>query len=184
MINQAPIIKTDKILLRSPQPSDIEARMIVGKPVEFVKMCGGETGNLPPFTIEDAKGWYENVTNTPCEWIIEYFGKMIGIARLTVDKIDNRARYAIGIFDDTLYGQGIGTEVTHIVLEYAFKTLNLHRVDLRVLEFNKRAIRCYEKCGFTQEGVEREGAYIDGQYYSDIMMSILEREYNSIKKDY
>lgn len=40
--------------------------------------------------------------------------------------------------------------------------LRLHRVDLKVLEYNKRAIACYQKCGFTQEGVKREGTLIEG----------------------
>ncbi|RPJ99073.1 GNAT family N-acetyltransferase [Priestia endophytica] len=64
----------------------------------------------------------------------------------------------------------MGTEITQLVLDYAFKELRLHRVDLRVLQYNKRAIRCYEKCGFIQEGIEREGA-----------LSILDREYHIIK---
>ena len=70
---------------------------------------------------------------------------------------------------------GIGTEVTKIVLDYAFKTLN--KVYLRVLEHNKRAIRCYEKCSFIKEGLDREGALIEGKYETDIYMGILENEY-------
>lgn len=64
---------------------------------------------------------------------------------LTVTKRDNKARHAIGIFDPNYWALGIGTEVTHLVLDCAFNGLGLHRVDLRVLEYNTRAIRCYEK---------------------------------------
>jgi len=70
--------------------------------------------------------------------------------------------------------------MTQLVLRYAFETLKLHRVDLRVLSYNKRAIRCYEKCGFIIEGYEREGAYIEGQFETDVMMSILEHEYREL----
>jgi [ribosomal protein S5]-alanine N-acetyltransferase len=49
-------------------------------------------------------------------------------------------------------------------------------VDLRVLAFNERAIACYTKCGFVIEGRERETALIDGTWYDDVMMSILEHE--------
>jgi len=55
--------------------------------------------------------------------------------------------------------------------------LGLHRVDLRVLEYNKRAIACYQKCGFVMEGIEREGALIEDRWESDWIMSILDREY-------
>ncbi|WP_242833771.1 GNAT family N-acetyltransferase [Desulfosporosinus sp. OT] len=55
---------------------------------------------------------------------------------------------------------GIGTEVTKLVLNFAFNTMGYHKVYhkvyLRVLEYNKRAINCYEKCGFNREGIDRE----------------------------
>jgi hypothetical protein len=60
--------------------------------------------------------------------------------------------------------------------------LILHRVDLRVLEYNKRAIRCFEKCGFVIEGRIREDALIEDKWETDIMMSILDYEYEKLKK--
>jgi len=62
-------------------------------------------------------------------------------------------------------------------LKHAFEDLKLHRIDLKVLEYNKRGIRCYEKCGFKIDGILRESAYIEGKYHSDIIMSILENEF-------
>jgi len=42
------------------------------------------------------------------------------------------------------------------VLAIGFDEIGLHRIDLGVFDFNTRAIRCYEKCGFVQEGLARE----------------------------
>jgi ribosomal-protein-alanine N-acetyltransferase len=53
----------------------------------------------------------------------------------------------------------------------------LHRVDLRVLAFNRRAIACYTKRSFVIERAEREAAWIGGEWHSDVMMSILIQEY-------
>jgi RimJ/RimL family protein N-acetyltransferase len=50
------------------------------------------------------------------------------------------------------------------------------------LEYNRRAIRCYEKCGFIKEGLDREGALIEGQYETDIYMGILKNEYQNFTK--
>jgi ribosomal-protein-alanine N-acetyltransferase len=61
--------------------------------------------------------------------------------------------------------------------------LKLHRIDLRVLSFNVRAVRCYEKSGFVREGIEREGAWISGQWESDVPMSILEHEYRAVMQN-
>jgi [ribosomal protein S5]-alanine N-acetyltransferase len=50
-------------------------------------------------------------------------------------------------------------------------------VELKVLEYNHRVIACYEKCGFIKEGVEREGAFIEDKFETDVFKSILDREY-------
>jgi RimJ/RimL family protein N-acetyltransferase len=46
-----------------------------------------------------------------------------------------------------------------------------------VVDYNLRAIRAYQKCGFVVEGREREAAFVDGIWHDDVMMAILDREY-------
>jgi RimJ/RimL family protein N-acetyltransferase len=58
---------------------------------------------------------------------------------------------------------------------------NLHSIRLRVYSFNVRAIRSYEKCGFRQAGHFREAGRINGEYYDEINMDILEHEYRALK---
>jgi len=177
-----PELKGSKVLLRKPKKKDIDVRILFGSPIEFVKMCGGDTKNSNKFTQDDGNQWYKKILEHPCKWVIEYDGKCIGVVGLTPYIDDNKARYSIEIFDTTKYALGIGTEVTKIVLDYAFKTLKYHKVYLRVLEYNKRAIRCYEKCSFIKEGLDREGALIEGKYETDIYMGILDNEYRNFTK--
>ena len=176
-MNQTPEIHGQRILLRQPLEKDIIDRFSCGRTSEIVRMYGGDTRNLKPFTQEDVQRWFEKIISQPLEWVVEYENKCIGNVRLSVDAVNRCARYAIGIFDILKLGLGIGTEVTMLVLDYAFNTLKLHRVDLVVLEYNKRAISCYAKCGFTIEGRERENALIEDKWETDVHMSILESEY-------
>ncbi len=67
-----------------------------------------------------------------------------------------------------------------MLLKFGFETMKWHRIDLKVLDYNLRGIHCYEKCGFKKEGKLRDSAFIDGEYYSDIIMSILDFEYQSM----
>lgn len=53
------------------------------------------------------------------------------------------------------WGRGYGTEALSLLIKYCFNTLNLYRVELEVFEFNKRAIKVYQKCGFKEEGQRR-----------------------------
>lgn len=180
MKNISPTLLISKdLILRKPKITDKTDRLAYGRPIEFRKMCGGDMQIIPPFTQEDAQDFYNGIISRPYEWTIELKGRMIGTTRLTLGITDNGGRYSIGIFDEGLYSKGVGTKVTKAILNFAFNELKLHRVDLRVLEFNHRAICCYEKCGFIKEGIEREGVCIDDLYYSDIMMSILKKEYHN-----
>jgi RimJ/RimL family protein N-acetyltransferase len=130
-------------------------------------------------TYDDAEAWFAALTSdpNPLHWAIEVDGRFVGTARLHgLDETDRRARYAIGLLATDLLGRGIGTEVTRTLLAYAFRDLGLHRVDLRVLAFNTRAIACYARCGFVEEGREREAAYVDGAWHDDVIMGVLDRE--------
>ncbi|MHB1683968.1 MAG: GNAT family N-acetyltransferase [Bacilli bacterium] len=178
-MNKSPTIQGKNVVLRKPKESDTLDRYNCGRSEELVRMYGGDTRNLKPLTMEDAKKFVDSVLSHELDWCIEFNGRCIGQARLTVNGEDCRARYAIGIFDTSELGKGLGTEVTQLMLKYAFEELKLHRVDLRVLEYNHRAIACYEKCGFIKEGVEREGALIEDKFETDVFMSILDREYEA-----
>ena len=73
--------------------------------------------------------------------------------------IDHRQGTAtFGIMLGERRGQGLGTETTRLVLDWAFTALGLHNVDLMVFAWNKAAIRCYEKAGFRELGRRRGGA--------------------------
>ncbi len=76
-------------------------------------------------------------------------------------------------------GKGIGTQAIHLLLQHAFGELKLHRIGIRVLAYNTRAIRAYEKCGFVREGRERETAFVNGAWHDDIMMGLLATEYRT-----
>jgi [ribosomal protein S5]-alanine N-acetyltransferase len=59
-----------------------------------------------------------------------------------------------------------------VVVQYAFGSLGLQRLDLAVLEFNERAIRCYKRCGFRVIGRAWEVVVIDGEPHHDVLMEI------------
>lgn len=179
-MNQSPTLQTERLILRQPKESDIQERYNGGTSEEIQRMYGADVRHIPPYTYEEAVKWFKDMMANPLEWAVEYEGKCIGQARLTVNRVDQRARYAVGLFQERLLGHGLGTEITKAVLRFAFEELRLHRVDLRVLEYNKRAIACYEKCGFIREGMEREGALIADKFETDWIMSILEQEYRAM----
>ncbi|AYO30549.1 N-acetyltransferase [Biomaibacter acetigenes] len=57
------------------------------------------------------------------------------------------------IGEENLWGKGYGTEALSVFINYIFNTKGFKTIYLRVYENNKRAIRCYEKCGFKKKGI-------------------------------
>lgn len=83
----------------------------------------------------------------------------------------------VGLGDRNDWGKGFGTDAMRVILRYAFSELNLWRVSLNVFEYNPRAIRSYEKIGFTVEGRCRQFLNRDGQRWDLIYMGILKEEW-------
>jgi RimJ/RimL family protein N-acetyltransferase len=96
---------------------------------------------------------------------------------ININWVSRIGTLGIVIADKDFHNKGIGTEAINLLLKYSFERANLNKVELDVNEFNLAGIRCYEKCGFMQEGVIRESVYRDGKYYNTIKMGILKREF-------
>ena len=75
--------------------------------------------------------------------------------------------------------KGYGREAIKQIRKISFEALNGHRLWLDAICKNHKAHRLYESEGFVQEGVLRECMFINGQYESIVVMSILEVEYRS-----
>ena len=79
------------------------------------------------------------------------------------------------------WGKGYGTEMTKLLLRYAFTEVNLRRVTLTVFEYNPRAIRAYEKAGFRHEGRERKLLNREGRRWDLLFMGILREEWMELQ---
>lgn len=106
--------------------------------------------------------------------------RLIGVCGLhRIDPRNRQAMYGIFIGESDARGKGHGTEVTALLIAYAFATLNLNRVWLHVYQDNRGAIRAYEKVGFKQEGVLRQDNYREGRYGNTVVMGILRSEWRA-----
>jgi RimJ/RimL family protein N-acetyltransferase len=96
-----------------------------------------------------------------------------------INYISKSAELGIFIGDTSCHGKGIGTEACRLLCDYAFNILNLNNVMLLVHEYNKNAIRSYEKAGFKVIGRRREAQLIAGKKYDIIYMDIIASEFES-----
>lgn len=137
-----------------------------------------------PYTLADVEQAYQknSADHDTYHFAVEAIdtGKFIGDC--SVCRVEWKARVAmVGIFigDKDYWGKGYGADAMEALTRFCFVQLNMNKVKLGVFSFNARARRCYEKCGFTVEGILRQEAYDHGQYHDMIAMGILRGEWEA-----
>ncbi|MGA2045423.1 MAG: GNAT family protein [Roseiarcus sp.] len=173
-----PSLSGSRIVLRRPEPRDAGARLALGNDPGIMRMLGADPRDLPEMNEIAAQRWLDALLVHPFAWAIEHDGRLLGEIRLdALDRHDGRAQLAIGFYDPARLGMGLGREAIRLVARHAFGVLGLHRIGLRVVAYNTRAIRCYRACGFVVEGREREAAYVAGERHDDVVMGLLAHEF-------
>lgn len=176
-----PTLSGPRITLRAPQDGDVDQRFALGNHAEIQQMFGADKNSTRPLTQDAAQAWVADQINTPHAFIIEYQERLIGAVRIhMINPLDRRAHLSIGVLDPTALGKGLGTEAMRLIAKYGFESIGLHRLTLRVLSYNERAIKAYEKVGFQVEGRERETAFVDGVWHDDYIMGLLAREFEPL----
>src|SRR5215207_254518 len=87
------------------------------------------------------------------------------------------AEFGITIGDKADRGQGLGTEATKLLLDYAFTVLGVHNVWLDTPAYNAGAIRAYEKAGFREIGRRRGARTLAGTRYDVVLMDCIADEF-------
>lgn len=176
-------MKRMKITLQPFTESDID-RLIGWIPTaEFLLQWGG-AGYTFPLDRKQVLFYLAKSMQTPPDRLIykavnENGGEVVGHGEILA--IDTHHRSAtlgrILVGSPQARDHGVGQQLVRGLVRICFEELKLHRVALRVYDFNLGAIRCYEKAGFKREGLHRDIHRIGDQYWSVYTMSILEDEW-------
>jgi RimJ/RimL family protein N-acetyltransferase len=159
--------------------------------IDEEKLMVNWTGFMFNFPItEDDLDWYIENSNDPHYSDVFIYkavdtstGETVGHISLGGISKKNRAgRISRVLISKDARGKGYCQEMMMAILKIGFDELKLHRISLGVYNFNDTAIHCYEKCGFKREGVARDILYYEGEYWSMLEMSMLEDEWEQIKK--
>ena len=141
------------------------------KPVNFVNMTQLE--KLYEEWVKDEKH---------LRFIVEsrtHAKEALGIARLHLGTWGNVRTADIGTYvgKKELWGTGLGRQITVALLEIAFNQLNADRCEAWSVEYNQRAHKALEACGFKKCGVARQAFFVNGRKWDGYHFDILREEY-------
>lgn len=110
---------------------------------------------------------------------IEHEDKLIGeIGFRTIKWFNRKAEITILIAPEH-QNKGYGKQALLMLMRFAFKKMNLYRLEAEVIDYNEKAKSLFEKAGFVLEGRLRNAKYNDGNYYDVLRYGMLKHEYDN-----
>lgn len=168
-------IEGDDIALRTVEEEDIEFLQAAVNDPRVWRPIGGST----PYNLEQERDFFENVVSDDETVHLLVTSGETPVGTIGLNAIDQEAGVAeIGYWiAPDHWGNGFGTEATELIVRYAFDHRRLHKLTAQVFEFNEASRRLLETVGFTEEGVQREQVFIDGEYQDTHWYGLLAREW-------
>jgi len=174
------ILKTDDLQLRPSNPTDAEGMFAMLSDQESMKYWSDQPISDLDAAIEvldqdlesDAQG------NSMC-WAITLNGqdKMIGKCILFQFSRDKH-RAEIGyILNRKYWRQGLTYQALGAVIDFAFNTLKLHRIEADVDTENMASIALLKKLGFKREGLFRERWRVYDEWQDSLMLGLLKQDW-------
>ena len=74
-------------------------------------------------------------------------------------------------------GQGLMSEAIELVLQFAFKTIKLHRIEANVQPHNTASINVLKRAGFCKEGFSRKYLKINGRWRDHERWAIIREDW-------
>ena len=105
-------------------------------------------------------------------------GQMIGTCTLHQIHVQNRRAevgYALG---RPYWGNGYMSEAMHALVDYAFRSMKLHRLEADIDPRNESSAKSLERLGFTREGLLRERWIVGGEVSDSALYGLLARQWH------
>jgi len=187
-------IKGDKVILRDWKVSDFEYyRYWMSPEHEWHKFDGPY---YPRTTKEEVEESIEKLSNQITNNNFEIPRRSLIVTSTNSDQLIGRVNcywesketkwlcIGIGIYDDSLWGTGLGADALKIWINYLFSAHeDIVRLDLRTWSGNIGMIKLAQKLGFKQEACFRKARIVDGKYYDSLVYGILREEWNKRVND-
>ena len=170
--SDAPVLKTERLVLRPLRTADAEALLPVFGDADTMRYWSrppvktlGEmqeivARNLPPQNRAEAS-FAITRDGSRALGCVNFYSEHDSISGLGY------------ILDKACWGQGFVAEAVGAAVGYGFDVLKLHRIWLEIDPRNHASIRVAEKTGFMAEGHFRKSFFLNGEYFDSVYYAIL-----------
>lgn len=170
-----------KVIIRAMEKEDCEMVRGMFNDPEIEDLVVGWAFPVSKFAQEK---WFENHynDNTNFRFVIETEEDgPVGVSTLIdIDWKNRRATHGIKLAKKSRRTKGIGTDTVMAMMRYAFDELGLHRLDGSWFKDNIGSQKLYKKCGWVEEGVQREYVFKKGEFRDLVIVGVLASDYYAL----
>jgi RimJ/RimL family protein N-acetyltransferase len=141
------------------------------------------TAYLPTMEVEEREWIKSLTTRKTTNIVVMLVVDGVPIGTMGIHGIDYRHGIATTgalIGEPDYWGKGYGSEAKMLLLEYAFNTLNLRKINSEVIAYNERSTQYSLKCGYKIEGRRRLEHYAKGEYWDVIQLAVFREDWQPI----
>jgi RimJ/RimL family protein N-acetyltransferase len=177
-----PVLDTLRLRLRAPVEADVPALFAIFRDPEAMRYW-----TTPPMKdVAEAEALLRDIQHhaqaeTLFQWGIARREDDEVIGTSTLFRIDREHRRCeLGyILRRDLWGRGLAHEALTAIVNHAFDTLGLHRLEADIDPRNAASIRSVERLGFTLEGHLRERYFVGHEIQDSLIYGLLEPAWRS-----
>lgn len=175
-----PRLQGKRICLRPPTADDADALFALFADPQVMRYW-----SRPPMTARaEAEGLIGEILagfdqRTLFNWMVASRSDdaLIGTCALfRIERRHRRAEIGYSLRSDQ-WGRGFAVESVSLMLDWAFRTLHLHRIEADIDPRNDSSRRLLERLGFASEGVLRERYFVGDEVSDTQLFGLLESDW-------
>jgi len=186
IFDRFPVLETERLWLRMIEPRDVTAVYEIFGDEAVTRYYGLETYTSIEQAAERIVMYRQNfMKRRSIRWAITFKDDdwLLG----TIGIMNWKPRFfnaALGYdMAKRHWRQGIMFEALTAVLDYAFSTMQMNRLEAFVMPKNKPSSQLLEKLKFKNEGLMREYGYWRGEFHDLVLYSLLKGDWGSKIRD-
>jgi ribosomal-protein-alanine N-acetyltransferase len=178
--DRLPTLPGNRLQLRWLTPGDVPAMFDLGSHPEVARYWSSPPMQDPAEAealLRDIHAQF--AAKTLFQWGIERLDDPVLVGSCTLHHLDFDHRHAeVGYsLRREFWGAGLMTEALTLLFDFAFETLDFHRLEADADPRNERSLRLLERLGFLREGYFRERYHVAGEIQDSVMLGLLRRDW-------